>query len=476
MSHQLTASPRPGNHRHKQKQVDLSIPFRVSGLVSGAKLELVQKSKTACVVSVALQLPHPDAKEIPGGRLIRKFPSDLTLWQILRQFESGDASAGRNINITARGVAVLSGTRNGGGHLYYEKPVLNIMGRDMASFADFQKTLSQLGCNSGSVLIRLSYQKTDQTLHEAMEQIGQFFKDADGEGKQTVEHAAADPAPAETEDVDTQRIPPDLTAETTKQDQPGQEEASASPSSSSSLAAETSTQSNQPSPSRDCLQPVNVFLAPSGPTPAAASAPVNETDFTPTVAHAQLHQRRLQENSRNKRLLSDREIEEKEVAERARLEAVKSLLVKVRFPDNTSSDWELGPAVTGAFLYKAVRHVMASAEQPFRLVLPGGKPVIKDEDSPGHSLVKGYKLSGRVLVNLIWEDGVPREVRSRPFLKAAVARQGQAVKVPDVPQSVDDWHSAMADAAPETPDKPNKQGAGHGGGKKMPKWFKMGKK
>ncbi|KAJ4860313.1 TUG ubiquitin-like domain-containing protein [Trichoderma breve] len=415
--------------KHKQKQVDLSVPFRTSGLIAGAKLELVLKSKTPSAVQIALQIPQPEAKEIPGGRLIKKFPSDLSIWQVLRQFESGEASAGKNINITARGVAQTVDTNNSGaGQLYYETPVLNIMGRELGSFADFQKTLSQLGHNSGNVLIRLTFRRTEQTLYEAMEQIGVFFKEEAKKKEEEKETPSAESTLPEVNNSDPQ--------------------------------------------SR--LQPVNVFLAPTNSTPAAALLPAEDSDFTPTVAHAQLHQQRLLESSRNKRLLSDREIEEKEAAEQAKIDAVKSVLIKVRFPDNTSSDWEIGPSDTGAFLYQAVRHVMASNEHSFHLVIPGSKTVIKDDDTPKHNLIRAYKLSGRVLVSLVWNDGVPADVRKRPFLKSNFAQQGQEIKVPEIPTAEDDKDGPSV--APKVQQAPTNREGGEGSGKKMPKWFKLGKK
>ena len=161
--------------RTSKKQVDLSLTFRTSGLVPGAKLELVLKSNTPSVVTVGIQVPPPEGNAVPNGRLSDKFPSDFTIWKVLRQFESGKASAAiKNLNITGRSVPQITG--QGSGQLFYETPVLNIMGRELASFADFQKTLSQLGYNSGSVLIRLSFRKTDKTLMAAMEEVNRYFK------------------------------------------------------------------------------------------------------------------------------------------------------------------------------------------------------------------------------------------------------------------------------------------------------------
>lgn len=364
-----------------------------------------------------------------------------------------------------------SGANAGTGQLYYETPVLNIMGRELSGFADLQRTLTYLGYNSGNALIRLTYKTTDQSLHSAMEEISRLFKEVEKEDAEEAAPAAAaaagpsktddpSPAPQSTEATSSEPAPQAASSqpqEAQAQEQPSQPEAGAGSNAVSS----------------DPYSPVNVYLAPSGTTPAAALAPRNDTDFTPTVAHAQLHQARLLENSRNKRLLSDRELDEKAAAEEAKLSAVQSVRVKVRFPDNTSSEWDVGPSHTGAFLYAAVRHVMARSDEPFHLVLPGGKPIIKDIDSAANTLVRGYKMSGRVLVNLVWEDGASAEARKQPFLQSTVASQGQAVKVPEVP-TVADEEPEVAPVKSSAQDEGKKKSSGDG--KKMPKWLKLGKK
>lgn len=346
------------------------------------------------------------------------------------------------------------------------------MGRDFATFADFQKTMTQLGHNSGNVLVRLTFKKTDQTLFEAMQEIGQHFKEEEQEtAKETASAPAqkeADPAPAvEKEDTPMEDAPVQHPTETTAQ---GTTQDSGQPSTEQENTAVTEVVSADP------LQPVNIYLAPSGATPVAAQAPPEENDFTPSIAHAKLHQARLQDSSRNKRLLSDKELEEKAAAEEARLAAIKNVLVKIRFPDNTSSDWQVDNTKTGAFLYEAVKHVMADSSLPFHLVLPGGKTTIADNDSQKHNLVRAYKLSGRVLINLVWDDKVPAPVRKQPFLKSSVVQQGQKIKVQDIPKEVPDADpkgKAVASASDEKKDDTKKS---EGGGKKMPKWLKLGKK
>ncbi|TDZ74438.1 Tether containing UBX domain for GLUT4 [Colletotrichum trifolii] len=464
--------------KHKQKQVDLSITWRVSGLSPGAKLELVQKSKTPSVVSVALQLPESEAQAVPNGRLVDKLPSDFTIWKVLRQFESGSVGQSKNLNITARGIAQTeSGGSSGSGQMYYETPVLNIMGRELATFTDFQKTLSQLGYNSGSVLIRLSFKKTDQTLFDAMGVISEFFSEVEAEAKKRAEASVAAPEPLNQP-----------TASENDQSQPTTDVATTdgpvvvtTDSQSAQALAQETTRENEGGEAMDVdeaapadpLKPVSVFRAPSGTTPAAALADVSETDYTPTVAHAQLHQARLLQSSQNRRLPSDKELEAQAQAEEARLAAVSKLLVKVRFPDNTSAQWEFGPEATGATVHQAVKGVMAQDNNVFRLVIPPGKDIIRDDDGSKNRLIHDYKLTRNVLLSLVWDDSVSADVRKQPFLKGSVAQKATDIKIPDIPSATEDKNEGQTAPAPKA-----QKSEGEGSvAKKLPKWLKLpGKK
>lgn len=180
------------------KTVDLSQPFRLSGLTSGATLTLVQASRTPSVVNVALQLPDSEG----GGRLSDKFPSTTSLWLILRKFE--DAVAGqlpRKLNITQRAVPYEQTAASG--RLEYEQPCLHIMGRNLESFVDLQKTLAQLGYNSGTALLRLNFKCVGQPLEEAMQEIEEYFKSVD------VPSAGVAPATATATELDRDSPMPD---------------------------------------------------------------------------------------------------------------------------------------------------------------------------------------------------------------------------------------------------------------------------
>ncbi|KAL2885910.1 Tether containing UBX domain for GLUT4 [Ceratocystis lukuohia] len=444
--------------RHNQKLVDLSSPFRQSKLTSGAKLDLVVKPKTPSIVSVAIQLPHPESTQIPAGRIISKFPSTFTLWQVLRQVESGPANQGRTLRITDRATPISS--TSGAGQLYYEMPTLNIMGREFTTFADFQKTLSQLGYNSGSVLMRLSFKVTDQPLFSAIEEINAYFKDAEEKTDETTKHEqnGSQSPVLSPEDKDIS------TADTLKNTIPIKPEPVESDTVPKSEAKGPDIQ-NLPA---DPLQPVGIFSAPTTSTPAAALMPVEDTDFIPTIAHAQSHQAQLMLQSQNKRLLSDLELEQKAAEKAAKLAATSTVSTKVRFPDNSSAQWNWGPNATGSMLHAAVRKQMANPSLAFRLVMMPGRTAILDDQK---TLIKGYKLVGGVVVTLLWDESVPKDARTKQFLTPEASQQAQKIVVPQ-PKELPE--SGLDNEKPTIVQAPKKESSG---GNKVPKWFKLpGKK
>lgn len=439
-------------HRHKQRTVDLSVPFRIAGLPGGAKLDLVVQSKSPAPVTVAIAIPQPEGTAFPNGRLGGKYPSSFTIWQVLRQIESLPEAINAKLNITARGVAsTSSGRPSGSGQLLYEQPALNIMGRELNSFQDFQKTLSQLGYNSGSVLIRLSYKTTGMTFFEAQQQMAEYFKDLEASASASATASTADTelpdAPAAVESAPTESAEAaSLPAQTQV---PVASEITA-PLTNAPAAEPQGRITSVPALPDDPLQPVHIYAAPASSTPAAALSQINEADFAPSIVHAQMHQARLKEGGKNKRLLSDKELEEQAAAAEAKFAAVQSIEVKVRFPDNTSASWVITKDDTGAKIYKAVRTVMADNSLPFRLSIPGSREIIRDEDSPQNQVMKAHKLTGSVVVNLLWDDSVAPAARQRPFLKSSAAQAAQQIVVPDLPAAPEEEEEDKTSAFKQT--------------------------
>ena len=452
-------------HRHKQKLVDLSGPYRTSGLGPGAKLELVQKSKSAAVLSIAL--------DVNGQRYTKKLPSDLSLWKVLRQFESTE----KGLDITSRGKPVGANS----GQLYHDAPVVNILGREYSALEDLQKTLSQCGINSGSIVLRVTFKLSERTLFEALQIIAQYLDEVEAAPPKAeeAEPPALPVAEQPKTDVAMEDAPaleapaPTITAEPTPSPPAAEPSTSTAP-----MDIDGPPPPAPASPPDDPLQPTGVFFAPSSSAPAATRIHEDDSVYEPTIHHAQLRQHQLLQRTQNTRLKSDAELAADAAEEAAKLAKITRVDVKVRFPDQTSAVWTVTPDESAAFLYQAIRGVMAHPAQPFRLILPGPKPVVLHEDAK--KLIAGYRLKGREMVHLLWEDEVTGAARTEAFLTGSVARRATEVVVPDVSKVVVEEKAGAGPSASRP--APQEKGKGVSGRdseavkKKLSKFLGLGKK
>jgi len=404
----------------------------------------VLKSNSPSVVSIAL--------DVAGNRFAKKLPSDMTLWQVLRQFEEAE----KGLHVTGRGVPQ---SKQGAGQLYYERPVVNIMGRDYLELQDLQRTLSQCGINSGSMVLRVSFRITEKPLYQAMEEIDRYFNDVEptessDKGKKP-EQPAVKPTPKEApskgtlaEDTAGATALPTITGDDTGDAAPGVQQDSIIPADVIGVEQQSILQTE----AIDAIQPTGVFAAPLSSTPVAAHVREDDSVYEPTIAHAQLRQQQLLARAQNKRLKSDAELAADQAVEAAKLAKITKSDIKIRFPDQTSAQWEVNPEHTGTFLYQAIRSVMAHPDQHFKLIEPGPHIVVQDDNK---RLIADYQLKGRVLLNLVWDDAASLGARKSPFLKSSVASKAQPVVVPEVPQS-GPYDRNAASAGPSTKWMPDK--------------------
>jgi len=418
---------------------------------------------------------------------VDKFASDTTLWLILRKFEStGEA----NLNFTARGVTqVESGGVSGAGRIFYEQPVLNVVGRELSTLEDLQKTLAQLGLNSGTTLIRLEFKNTERPLEEAMLQIGQYFKDEDT-SKAPVLEDSVDAPPKEVDTI-TAAIAKLPSVEPTKSEDVEMTSVDASEGTSADATPYPETVGDGPlptqvtpskrsAPERDEDQvlgpeqrPLSVFSPPTNNTPKAALVPHNEDDFEPTIAHAKLHQSRLLNNTQNKRLLSDAETEQLEAEKAAKLASTKEVSIKVRFPDQSTIVSTFTAQETCAKLYTFVNEVIAAEDQPFRLVWTskGPQTIPKDEKK---KLVKDLGFEGKVLVNFVWDDAATEGARKAPTLKPQYVQSAKQVHVPEPPSTPKEDDEKLIENKGKGREN---DGKSEGKPKGVPKWLqKLSKK
>ncbi|KAJ4370573.1 hypothetical protein N0V83_005094 [Neocucurbitaria cava] len=448
--------------KYNNKPISLSQQVRLANLPQGARLELVQASRSPTVISVALQLPASEK----NVRLTQKFASNTSLWEILRQFES---SEGANYNFTQRGVPEMSGT-SGAGRLHYEMPVITVMPghKEQSSFVELQKTLSQLGFDSGSALLKLSYKNSGQPLEEAMAQISQYFKAEEPESTgaegahaaaaaqeasipsldqaapeatetvagETIQNGGQDPDPME---VDSPSVPESVPEpEVTMQNPASQNIENVSPA--AALAAATSTASTElvddstsSSPPADKPRNVQIFSAPTSSTPQAARNAFNESDYLPTIEHAKSHQAALLNKTRNTRLLSDKELEEQEKARQEKIEAAaaKGGALRIRMPDGTLIQMDFTKADTASALYTFVRSFLEKKDEPFKLnyTSPTGRLVLIPQDD-NKRLIQDLRFFNNELITFQWAENASTEARaSRKTLASEWQAKATTLKV-----------------------------------------------
>ncbi|KAI7503948.1 hypothetical protein KC347_g8459 [Hortaea werneckii] len=461
------------------KTVDLSQPFRLSGLTAGAKLQLTQASRSTGVVNLALQLP--DSIEGGGRRVSDKFPSTTSLWLVLRKYEDGVAGSGQRLNLTQRGVP---SSESGAGRMMYEQPCLQIMGRTLETFEDLQKTLAQVGLNSGSVLMRLSFKRGEQPLEEAMQEISKYFVSAqsalptnDGSADRSVPNADAENAAAPLEGAAGKEPNEDVpmtegpTAPVVENDVLA---------SSSETPAQASSEPAQQQPS-NTINGISVYRPPSSGTPAAAQMADDPTGFEPSIDQAKAHQAAIARNTRNQRLLSDKELEEQETAKRERLTTVQSVQVRVRYPDQSMIETTCAASETGADLYTKVRGTLAAGEaEPFELRFLGPKGQQTVSDSSSVRLVRDLGFRGKILVTLAWGQDVSPQARQGPSLKEEYRSRATDLKVDLQQQQQQQQSQQFSGGGKEEAVQPEKaEGKKKGGGDveaKMKKFLGFGRK
>jgi tether containing UBX domain for GLUT4 len=422
---------------------------------------------------VALQIPATESNTPQGIRLVDKFSSASSLWQVLRAFESGKAGKSDKVwNFTAKG---FPSSQSGAGRLNHSFPTLNIMGRDYASFLDLQKTLAQLGFNDGSVLLRLNFRETDTALHDALSEIEQYFKSIEenipaGAHANTNEQNQSLPAQQQPSELDDPKSP-ELVSDITESGSPNPTVGDDTSASNDTLANDSSTV--EPAPVAAPIpgvtpRPITVFSPPSSTTPQAALEPHNESDYVPNIDLMKKHQASIVAETRNKRLLTDAELAEQEAAKNQKLALVQEISIKIVFPDQSSVLAPFTTEDTTETLYSHVRHLLARNHEPFSLSYnaeKGMKPLKEGKER----LIADLKFTGRILVRVLWGEGASLDARKEPSLRSEVAQQARELGVQQT-KSLDVKDESPAQV-PENKEKGKRKEGG------VPKWLKLpGKK
>ncbi|GFQ83624.1 tether containing UBX domain for GLUT4, partial [Trichonephila clavata] len=125
---------------HYNRRLDLSLPVRFSSLPNNAQLELkpATKSRTECMVTVALQLES-------GERITKDFTPPTTIYDVLEQCLRSESICLQEIG----------------------EPVCIYMRQKIVGDAIKSTTLRSLGLTSGKAIIRLLYRKPETLENQA---------------------------------------------------------------------------------------------------------------------------------------------------------------------------------------------------------------------------------------------------------------------------------------------------------------------
>jgi tether containing UBX domain for GLUT4 len=328
-------------------------------------------------------------------------------------------------------------------------PVLNVMNREFGTFVDLQKTLSQIGISSGSILLRLSYRQTETPLEVATAEIGQYFKEVEEVAQNTGASSTTASAPAAADGTITEQI--------AKVPEPAvQSPSSQTPSSASGPAQPAENSVSDEGIAGPGQRIISVFSAPTSTVPRAAQQEFNDSDYEPSVADAKLHQSRLLNRTQNKRLLSDAEQEALQRERDAKKASVVETRVKVRFPDQTTVQFPVNASETGAKMLEFVRGLIVAGDQPFSLIYKDSKGQIHNvPDSSTVRLIKDLGFEGPTLVTFTWKDEASEDARKWPVLQQKYATQAKPVQVPEIPKA-----QGVAGGAAPKPKEEKKAGSG----------------
>ena len=353
-------------------------------------------------------------------------------------------------NFTARGIPQSESGESVSGRLFYETPVIQVMGRELSSFTDLQKSLAQLGFNNGSILLRLSFRRTECPLEESIAEIDQYFKSGDDENIGGTHSAIA----AKTNSPPSESIPSSAPNDSERQSLP---EVSSPPQTQLSLQRSAAF---LPSPPREgneaqarpessvllrevpsspdqtmtssIQRPLSILAPSSDSTPAASRQAFNEKDYEPTVAHAKLHQARLATSSVNKRLPTEAELVVQADIQAKRNADVKDVQIKVRFPDQMQVISTFTNLDTSSTLYEFVRGLMNEENEPFSLNFSSAQGPRYVPKEGNVRLIGDLEMAGRVLVNVAWETGASGRAREGSVLKAEFQKQAKQIEVKEV--------------------------------------------
>ncbi|KAG7799724.1 hypothetical protein KL929_000640 [Ogataea haglerorum] len=409
--------------KHGSQLLDLSLPLRLANLPQGCKLELVNaprdtKSTGGGSVVIKLQIMAPEGDSTfvlpPPSQLVKECDSDRSIEEVLQDFE-------KSLNIQLLHREAIGECK------YTYEPIVQSMSKTMTGTSELKHSLRSLGLVGGNHTLRLRFK-------------------------------------AEKHDV----CKPHLTARTASVEDKGE---------SQSSEHEAALSEEEPSLVSDS-NPIQVYVP---KTEHSEDEHVDESVYDMSIEQARLYQSLLAKRAHpNKQMMSKRQREQLAPEK----PAVEECIIRIKFPDYTQVQLVMQPDHTLGDLYnvlssKIVHMTQAQREKPrpvFQLhTAYPGHPILTSADDFEKELVKDCQFAHRSL--LVYRDDFKRSqyVKDEYLETAKGLDELEEVKISKKEAETTETEASKACTAPKAETPAPTPTTAHNT-RKVPKWFKMGKK
>ncbi|RKO89871.1 hypothetical protein BDK51DRAFT_18167 [Blyttiomyces helicus] len=387
--------------------LDLSLSVRFANLAPGAKLLLcrVKAAQVGGVVAIALQTEE-------GGRLMDKFPTSTSLWDILVHFEQKSEGT---LNLTSR-VGTPPSKKPSIMKALGKKlpdvfmiPVCILMNHEYTSIEALRTTsLEKAGLTSGNGVVRLLYRFSELTLEQALVEISKPIENAAdvpaATGVEGVMRCTPVPVPASPPASASAQAPPPVptAAPASAPISAGAAPLAPAPAGPEAMQIDdeplVASVPSQPSPEQSVERDLRVFLPPPDDGPSKFDLPDDFFELTSAelkmLIQGQTARKAAIENAPlMTKAMRDREAELK-------MQKYPKTLVRVRFHDRVTLQATFWSGQKASALYQAVRESLRTPERRFLLyVTPPHRKI-----DPQLTFWKAG-LAPATLVYFKWEDG-----------------------------------------------------------------------
>ncbi|KAG7853262.1 hypothetical protein KL941_000312 [Ogataea angusta] len=417
--------------KHGNQLLDLSLPLRLANLPQGCKLELVKAPQNtqstgggSVVIKLQILAPEGDSTFVlpPPNQLVKECDSDKSIEEVLQEFEKS-----LNTQLLHREAI--------GEYKYVYEPIVQSMSKTMTGTSELKHSLRSLGLVSGNHTLRLRFK-------------------------------------AEKHDISQ----PQPTAQSTAQ--PTASSASVEDKSETQSSEQQAALSEEKPSSAPDSNPIQVYVPNSD---HHEDEHVDESVYDMSIEQARLYQSLLAKRAHpNKQMMSKRQREQLAPEK----PAVEECVIRVKFPDYTQVQLVMQPDHTLGDLYnvlstKIVHMTQAQREKPrpaFQLhTAYPGHAILTSTDDFEKELVRDCQFAHRSL--LVYRDDFKRSQYVKDeYLEAAKGLDElEEVKISKREAETTGREADKASAPPKDKTPAPTPTTAHNT-RKVPKWFKMGKK